>query len=60
LIGFENYGKAMVTMFQVLTLEGWIDMVYNYSDSDSPTLTLFFFGLVVIFCAFFALNLVLA
>jgi hypothetical protein len=35
-------------------------MCYNYSDSDSPVLAFVFFGCVVIFCAFFALNLVLA
>ena len=60
LIGFENYGKAMATIFQVVTLEGWAEMTYNYSDAESPVIAFFFFGLLVVFCAFFALNLVLA
>jgi hypothetical protein len=50
----------MATIFQVLTLEGWIQMTYNYSDSESPIIALIFFGTLVLFCAFFALNLVLA
>ena len=50
----------MRSIFVAITLEGWVNMMYNYSDSNSPALSAIFFILLVIFGAFFALNLVLA
>ena len=35
-------------------------MMYNFSDGDSPVMSVVFFGSLVIFGAFFALNLLLA
>jgi hypothetical protein len=34
--------------------------MYNFSDGDSPVMSVAFFGCLVIFGAFFALNLLLA
>ena len=28
--GFDNFIKALVTVFQVITLEGWSQLMYNY------------------------------
>jgi hypothetical protein len=58
--GYENFVKAMFTVFTVITLEGWSLMMMNYSDAGSPVVSPIFFILVVILGAFFALNLVLA
>ena len=44
---------------QVLTLEGWTDLTYNYSDASDPTISVIFFVGIVLMGAFFALNLVL-
>ena len=49
----------MQTIMQVLTLEGWTDLTYNYSDASDPTISVIFFVGIVLMGAFFALNLVL-
>jgi hypothetical protein len=60
IINFDNFGTSMRSIFVAITLEGWVNMMYNYSDANSPALSAIFFILLVIFGAFFALNLVLA
>jgi hypothetical protein len=49
----------MRTIFQVLTLEGWSDLTYNYSDANDPTIAVIFFVGIVVMGAMFAMNLVL-
>ena len=49
----------MQTIFQVLTLEGWSDLTYNYSDANDPTIAVIFFVSIVGMGAFFSMNLVL-
>lgn len=29
---FDNFGLAMLTVFQCITLEGWTDVLYNVSN----------------------------
>lgn len=60
IIGFDNLAHGMITIFQVLTLEGWSGLMYNYMDSSSSYMAIFFLVIIVIFGSFFALNLVLA
>ena len=60
IINFNNFPAAMRSIFVAISLEGWILMLYNYSDANSPGLVSVFFIFLVIFGAFFALNLVLA
>jgi len=60
IINFDDFFSSMRSIFVAITLEGWVLMMYNYSDSNSPWLSSGFFILLVIFGAFFALNLVLA
>ena len=58
--GFDQFGQALITIFQVLTLESWSYLAYNYSDASDPTISIIFFTLVVVFGSFFTMNLVLA
>ena len=58
--GFDNVGQALVTIFQILTLESWVYLMYNYSDTGMAEISVFFFVLVVLLGAFFTMNLVLA
>jgi hypothetical protein len=60
IIGFEDFFKAFLLIFQAITLEGWTLMMYNYMDTDTPTTTILFFLFLVIAGAMTALNLVLA
>ena len=51
----------MLTIFQVLSLENWTDgMMYNFMDSNNTYISAFYFITLVIFGAFFIMNLVLA
>ena len=31
---FDNFGLAMLTVFQCITMEGWTDVMYDVSDGD--------------------------
>lgn len=61
--GFTNYDSflpAFLTTFQVITLEGWTDIMYQLTDawSFAPTVTIF--CIQVVLCGYIVLNLVLA
>ena len=43
----------------MLTLEGWSDLTYNYSDANDPIIAVIFFIGIVAMGAFVAMNLVL-
>mgnify|MGYP001626775518 CR=1 FL=1 len=60
MVNFNNVGLAVITVFQVITLEGWSHLMYNYQDAASYLQSSLFFVLVVIMGAFVAINLVLA
>ena len=49
-----------MSIFQVLTLESWVYLMYNFSDAGSDGISVIFFVLVVVIGAFFTMNLVLA
>jgi hypothetical protein len=53
---FDNFWLAMITLFQICTLEGWTPIMYSLSDSDGPV-QLFFVSFLLI-CSFLMLNLV--
>lgn len=58
--GFDNVAHGFLTIFQILTLESWVYLMYNYSDTGSGSISVIFFNLVVLIGAFFTMNLVLA
>ena len=57
---FNNVGNAAITIFQVVTLEGWSSLMYNYQDTVSYTTSSLFFVMIVLIGAFTTLNLCLA
>ena len=50
----------MVTVFQMITLEGWTKIMYNLMDSNLAWMAVIFSILLVFIGAFFLLNVVLA
>ena len=58
--GFDNVAQGFLSIFQVLTLESWVYLMYNFSDAGSDGISVIFFVLVVVIGAFFTMNLVLA
>jgi hypothetical protein len=44
----------------MITLEGWVNVMYNLSDGDSPILSFAFCASIVFVCSIYLLNIVLA
>ncbi|XP_065351479.1 muscle calcium channel subunit alpha-1 isoform X11 [Cloeon dipterum] len=56
---FDNFGLAMLTVFQCVTLEGWTDVLYNIQDAMGSSWQWIYFISMVILGAFFVMNLIL-
>jgi len=57
---FDNIGNAFLTIFQCITLEGWIDIMKMNQDAYSKPIASVYFVLAVVVCAFFLVNLTIA
>ena len=57
---FDNVVISIINIFQVITLEGWTDMMYIVRESEATIAFDFLFVAVVLFGAFFVLNLMIA
>ncbi|XP_046439979.1 muscle calcium channel subunit alpha-1-like [Daphnia pulex] len=56
---FDNFGLAMLTVFQCVTLEGWTDVLYQIEDAMGNSWQWIYFISMVIIGAFFVMNLIL-
>mmetsp|Transcript_31861 Transcript_31861/g.83285 ORF Transcript_31861/g.83285 Transcript_31861/m.83285 type:complete len:1767 (+) Transcript_31861:80-5380(+) len=56
---FDSLPWAMVSLFQAISLEGWVDMMYQLMDGCSMFVIIFFIALVL-FGAIIVMNLFLA
>nr|AZP54645.1 voltage-dependent calcium channel type D subunit alpha-1 [Tetranychus cinnabarinus]QNJ46268.1 voltage-dependent calcium channel type l subunit alpha-1 [Tetranychus cinnabarinus] len=56
---FDNFGLAMLTVFQCITNEGWTQVMYWMNDSIGNTFPWMYFISLVILGSFFVMNLVL-
>lgn len=56
---FDNFGLAMLTVFQCVSLEGWTDVMYWINDAVGREWPWIYFVTLVILGSFFVLNLVL-
>ncbi|GFS37972.1 muscle calcium channel subunit alpha-1 [Trichonephila inaurata madagascariensis] len=56
---FDNFGLAMLTVFQCVTNEGWTNVLYNINDSVGNEWPWIYFISLIIIGSFFVLNLVL-
>ena len=57
---FNNLFSAFLTIFQCITLEGWIDVTNMYRNAYNPGFVQIYFLLCIIVCSFFVLNLTIA
>ena len=44
----------------MITLEGWVDIMYNLMDTGMPWMAVVYCSAVVLICSFFLLNVILA
>merc|ERR1719394_2196644 len=56
---FDNFGQAMLTVFQCITLEGWTDVLYWVHDSQGNSFQFIYFVTMVVLGSFFVMNLIL-
>uniref|UniRef100_A0A673A7E7 Ion transport domain-containing protein n=1 Tax=Sphaeramia orbicularis TaxID=375764 RepID=A0A673A7E7_9TELE len=47
-INFDNIGYAWIAIFQVITLEGWVDIMYYVMDAHSFYNFIYFFFLIIV------------
>ena len=57
---FNHLASAFLTIFQCVTLEGWIDITNMYTDAYQSWFVNIYFLLCIIVCSFFVLNLTIA
>ncbi|XP_069510999.1 voltage-dependent T-type calcium channel subunit alpha-1G isoform X3 [Ambystoma mexicanum] len=57
-INFDHIGYAWIAIFQVITLEGWVDIMYFVMDAHS-FYNFIYFILLIIIGSFFMINLCL-
>ena len=57
---FDNVLISIINIFQIITLEGWTDMMYIVRESEGTIAFDFLFVACVLFGAFFVLNLMIA
>jgi hypothetical protein len=57
---FDNIFSAFLVIFQIITMEGWTQIMYIYMDAYEPAMVKFYFISCVIVCSFFLLNLTIA
>jgi hypothetical protein len=50
----------MFAILQIITLEGWTNMMYGFYDSWNPLFTSLYFSFVVMLGSYFLLNMLLA
>ena len=58
-VSFDSIGSACMTIFQIVTLEGWTDIMYMLERSSGP-LACVYCVMIVVFGSFYVLNLFLA
>eukprot|EP00392_Amoebophrya_sp_AT5.2_P011699 g11784.t1 len=57
---FDNLGGAVFAIFQSITLEGWVSIMYLYEDSYDKSFSQIYFFLLIVLGVFFILNVTLA
>lgn len=60
LTGFDSFPQAMITVFQIITLEGWSNILDQVTDVWYKPPAFAFFGFQIVLCGYIVLNLVLA
>lgn len=58
--GFDNVLLSMLNIFQIITLEGWTDMMYIVRDVEKTFAYDLFFIMCVVLGSFVILNLMVA
>lgn len=58
--GFDNILLSILNIFQIITLEGWTGMMYIVREAEGSYTFDLLFIFIVLFGAYFVLNLMIA
>jgi len=59
-IHFDHIGGALLVVFQSMTMEGWVDIMYMVQDGAGMVAPTLYFIFVILVTSFFVLNMILA
>ena len=57
---FDNMGKSLLTVFQIITMDSWTTLMYNTMDSELYFLAAIYYCTLIFLGSFFLINLILA
>ena len=57
---FDHYGDAVLSVFQILTMDNWSVIAYNLMDGFVSQVGAIYCALLIVFGSFFLLNINLA
>ncbi len=57
---FDNIGRSLLTVFQIITQDTWYQYMCNLMDIDIPLFGALYSILMIIIGQFFLMNLILA
>jgi len=58
--GFDNLGQSLLTVFQIITMQGWSKIMLNLMDADLAFIGSLYCIIIVVIGSFFLMNLILA
>ena len=59
-VNFDTIGWAWMTLFQCITMEGWVDVMYMEMTTLNATVSIVYFVSLILLGSFYLLNLFLA
>ena len=59
-VSFDTIGWAWMTLFQCITMEGWVDVMYMEMSTLNTTVSIVYFVSLILLGSFYLLNLFLA
>jgi hypothetical protein len=60
LANFDNLAYAILTIFQMITMEGWTKIMYNLMDANVSWMAVIYCISLILITSFFILNVILA
>ena len=57
---FDNAGKSLLTIFQILTTDKWATTMYNLMHADFSFISPIYICLLIVLGTFFLINIILA
>lgn len=57
---FDNLATSLMSVFQIITKDGWTVFLYNLTDSRAKEIATIFCVIQILFGSYFIINLILA